>query len=49
MNKLEAMQAFARVVGAGSFAEAARQLGRTRSAISKAVMELEHMLGVRFA
>lgn len=47
MDKLEAMQAFARVVGAGSFAEAARQLGRTRSAISKAVMELEHMLGVR--
>jgi DNA-binding transcriptional LysR family regulator len=47
MDKLEAMQAFARVVSAGSFAEAARQLGRTRSAISKAVMELEHMLGVR--
>lgn len=47
MDKLEAMHAFARVVSAGSFAEAARQLGRTRSAISKAVMELEHMLGVR--
>lgn len=47
MDKLAAMQAFARVVSAGSFAEAARELGRTRSAISKAVMELEHMLGVR--
>lgn len=47
MDKLDAMQAFVRVVSAGSYAEAARQLGRTRSAVSKAVMELEHLLGVR--
>jgi DNA-binding transcriptional LysR family regulator len=47
MDKLDAMQAFTKVVASGSFAEAARQLGRTRSAISKTVMELEHLLGVR--
>ena len=47
MDKLEAMNAFARVVSAGSFAEAARTLGLTRSAVSKAVMELEHLLGAR--
>lgn len=47
MDKLEAMQSFVRVVSAGSYTEAARQLGRTRSAVSKAVMALEHLLGVR--
>jgi DNA-binding transcriptional LysR family regulator len=47
MDKLDAMQAFAKVVTSGSYAEAARGLGRTRSAISKAVTELEHLLGVR--
>ena len=31
----------------GSYAEAARQLGLTRSALSKAVTELEHHLGAR--
>ena len=47
MDKLEAMNAFARVVAAGSYAEAARRLGLTRSAVSKAVMELEQLMGVR--
>ena len=47
MDKLEAMNAFAKVVAGGSYAEAARQLGLTRSAVSKAVMELERLLGAR--
>jgi DNA-binding transcriptional LysR family regulator len=47
MDKLEAMDAFAKVVAAGSYAEAARRLGLTRSAVSKAVMELEQILGAR--
>lgn len=41
------MSAFARVVSAGSYAEAARRMGLTRSAVSKAVTELEQILGVR--
>ncbi len=47
MDKLSAMQAFARVVSSGSYAEAARRLGLTRSAVSKAVSELEQGLGAR--
>jgi DNA-binding transcriptional LysR family regulator len=47
MDKLEAMNAFAKVVALGSYAEAARSLGLTRSAVSKAVQELEAALGVR--
>jgi DNA-binding transcriptional LysR family regulator len=47
MDKLDAMNAFAKVVALGSYAEAARVLGLTRSAVSKAVQELEHQLGVR--
>ncbi len=47
MDKLDAMTAFARVVSAGSYAEAARRMGLTRSAVSKAVAELEHLLGAR--
>ena len=47
MDRLGAMNAFAKVAALGSFAEAARVLGSTRSATSKAVMELEHLLGVR--
>jgi len=47
MDKLDAMNAFAKVVTHGSYAEAARALGLTRSAISKAVMELEQLLGAR--
>ena len=45
MDKLDAMNAFAKVVAAGSYAEAARRLGLTRSAVSKAVMEIEALLG----
>src|SRR3954468_14907272 len=41
------MNAFARVVAVGSYAEAARRMGLTRSAVSKAVTELEQLLGVR--
>ena len=47
MDKLQAMDAFAKVVATRSFAEAARRLGLTRSAVSKAVMELERDLGAR--
>src|SRR5688572_25048667 len=47
MDKLEAMNAFAKVVALGSYAEAGRALGLTRSAVSKAVMELEQVLGAR--
>lgn len=47
MDKLEAMQAFVKVVTSGSYAEAGRTLGLTRSAVSKAVMELEQVLGAR--
>lgn len=47
MDKLEAMNALVRVVALGSYAEAGRALGLTRSAVSKAVMELEQTLGAR--
>ncbi|MDX2156059.1 MAG: LysR family transcriptional regulator [Hyphomicrobiaceae bacterium] len=47
MDKLEAMTAFVKVVALGSYAEAGRTLGLTRSAVSKAVMELEQLLGAR--
>ncbi|MGV3634779.1 MAG: LysR family transcriptional regulator [Pseudorhodoplanes sp.] len=47
MDKLQAMRAYARIVTSGSYAEAARQLGLTRSAVSKAVSELERHLGAR--
>ncbi len=47
MDKLEAMNALVKVVASGSYAEAARRLGLTRSAVSKGVMELEELLGAR--
>jgi DNA-binding transcriptional LysR family regulator len=47
MDKLDAMNVLAKVVASGSFAEAARKLGVTRSAISKAITQLEQDLGVR--
>jgi DNA-binding transcriptional LysR family regulator len=47
MDKLSAMNVFAKVVTHGGLAEAGRQLGLTRSAVSKAVMELERTLDTR--
>jgi len=47
MDKLDAMTVFTKVVASGSFAEAARRLGVTRSAVSKAITELEQTLGAR--
>jgi DNA-binding transcriptional LysR family regulator len=47
MDKLLAMDAFAKVVATRRFAEAGPRLPLTRSAISKAVMELERTLGAR--
>jgi DNA-binding transcriptional LysR family regulator len=47
MDKLDAMRALVKVVSSGSYAEAARRLGVTRSAVSKGVMELEQALGAR--
>lgn len=47
MDKLNGMTAFAKVVALGSYAEAGRALGLTRSAVSKSVMELEQILGAR--
>lgn len=47
MDKLAAMTVFAKVVALGGYAEAGRALGLSRSAVSKAVIELEGGLGVR--
>ena len=47
MTDLNLMAIFARVVEAGSFAEAARRMATSRSAISKAVAKLEKELGAR--
>lgn len=47
MDKLSAMNAFVKVVATRSYAEAGRRLGVTRSAVSKAVIDLERSLGAR--
>jgi DNA-binding transcriptional LysR family regulator len=47
LDSLPDMAAFARVVEAGSFSEAARQLGVTPSAVSRQVARLEGVLHVR--
>ncbi|WP_442755065.1 LysR family transcriptional regulator [Methylocystis sp. JAN1] len=47
MDKLSAMNIFAKVVAHGGLSEAGRRLGLTRSAVSKAVMELERTLDTR--
>jgi DNA-binding transcriptional LysR family regulator len=47
MDKLAAMEAFIRVVEAGSFTAVARELGSTQSAVSKQVAALEAHLGVQ--
>ncbi|MDD2700449.1 MAG: LysR family transcriptional regulator [Sideroxydans sp.] len=47
MLDLNLLAVFARVAESGSFAEAARRLGSSRSAVSKAVAKLEVALGAR--
>lgn len=47
MDRLAAMQAFVRVVEAGSFSAVAREFGTTQSAVSKQVAALEAVLGAR--
>jgi DNA-binding transcriptional LysR family regulator len=47
MDRLAAMEAFVRVVEAGSFSGAAKQLRVGQSAISKTVAQLEDRLGAR--
>jgi DNA-binding transcriptional LysR family regulator len=47
MLDLNLLAVFARVVEAGSFAEAARRLSSSRSVVSKAVAKLEVALGAR--
>jgi DNA-binding transcriptional LysR family regulator len=47
MDKLHAMSAFAAVVDAGGFAGAARRLGLSPPAVTRAINELESHLGVR--
>jgi DNA-binding transcriptional LysR family regulator len=47
MNRLGAMEAFVRVVDAGSFGGAAKQLRIGQPAVSKTIAQLEERLGVR--
>ena len=47
MDRLAAMDAFVRVVDAGSFSGAAKQLHVGQSAVSKAIAQLEERLRVR--
>lgn len=47
MRDLNDLVAFARVVEAGSFSEAARRMGSSKSGVSKTISRLEKALGVR--
>ena len=47
MDRLAAMEAFVRVIEAGSFSGAARQLRVGQPAVSKTIAQLEDRLGVR--
>ena len=47
MDKFEGIRAFTQVVVAGGFAAAARDMGLSRSAVNKLVMNLENELGVQ--
>ena len=47
MDKFESIRAFAQVVVSGGFAAAAREMGLSRSAVNKLVINLENELGVQ--
>ena len=47
MDRLAAMEAFVRVIEAGSFSGAAKQLRIGQPAVSKTIAQLEDRLGVR--
>ena len=47
MNRLVAMETFVRVIEAGSFSAAAKQLRVGQPAVSKTIAQLEDRLGVR--
>lgn len=47
MDRLDGLMIFAAVAEQGSFVAAARELGRSPTAVSRAVADLETMLGVR--
>jgi hypothetical protein len=49
MDRMTAMEAFVRVVDAGSFSAAARQLRLGQPAVSKAIAQLEKRLGMRLS
>ena len=46
MNELLSIRAFVKVVEAGSFAEAARQLGTNKSVLTSRVNQLEELLQI---
>jgi DNA-binding transcriptional LysR family regulator len=47
MDKFESLRAFTKVATAGGFAAAAREIGLSRSAVNKLVINLENELGVQ--
>jgi len=47
MDRLESLEIFVAAADAGSFAEAARRVGRSPAAVTRAVAELEERLGMR--
>jgi DNA-binding transcriptional LysR family regulator len=47
MDRMAAMETFVRVVDAGSFSAAAKQLRLGQPAVSKTITQLEERLGVR--
>ena len=47
MDRLASMEAFVRVIDAGSFSGAAKQLRLGQPAVSKTIAQLEDWLGVR--
>ena len=47
MDQLQGMRAFTKVVEAGGFAAAAREMGVSRSVVNKHVISLEHDLGAQ--